>query len=66
MRQVHIQFKRFRSKSNRFEESLEKTKEQQNEVNKIIIQLHFRSSRKEKELKDLEKTKKLLLEDFGA
>ena len=49
----------------KIEEAYEKAKEQQNEIDKVILQLNFRYDRKEKELNHLEEKKKQLLEGFG-
>src|SRR5699024_455231 len=46
-------------------DALEKAEEQQNEIDKVILQLNFRYDRKEKELNHLEEKKKQLLEGFG-
>lgn len=48
------------------EDSLEKAKEQKNEIDKIIRQLNFRCERRQKDLNRLEKEKKQLLENSGA
>lgn len=47
-------------------ESLRKTEEQKNEIDKIVLHLKFRYDRKQKEFDRLEKEKKRLLENSGA
>jgi len=50
----------------KIEDALEKTQEQQNEIDKIILHLNFRYDLKEKELNQLQSDKKALIEGFGT